>query len=1174
MRILQLKLIAFGPFTDVTIDLEKGDGDFHLIYGPNEAGKSSALRGLKQVLFGIPVRTADNFLHPHQQMRIGAILQHSDGSLIEFIRRKGRNNTLRAGNDKDVLDDSVLEKFLGAISAEVFETMFGIGHEDLVRGGQEILEGSGNVGQALFAAGSGIADLRLVQADLQKEAEALFSPSASKRRINEALSELRKNQVRLREAELPGAEWEKHDRALREAVTRRKELDYELQEKLREKNRLERIKEALSLIAQRKEILEKLKEYADAILLPEDFGERRINLLSAFEGAQSLRDEALQALGEIEKEMGKLEVPQPILDNSETIEELYQRLGSHRKAAKDRVQLVTRSSVLRSEAKEILSRLRDDLTLAEAERLKLKTTEIAHIESLGSKHDRLVSKRESIEEEISRLTSSLARIEEEINSVPTPKPTDALVEAVERAKEYATLEKQCKSEVLEIQSSEKGLKSKLAQRSLWPGGLQEVESLAIPSFETIDRFEKVMGEAEVEINRLRSGVSDTEEELIKIQGSIESLRLEQEVPTEEDLVNARKLRDEGWELVKKAWLEEDREREAIAHFIESFQSGNSLAEAYEISVQQADEIADRLRREADRVATKAKLLGDEQAKRTLLDRLKGELKEADEKMKQLRLEWTELWRSSGVTPLSPREMRAWSQDLIGIAEELPKLRERKTKAEAQWVDIERQRQALSECLQSLGEASVSEKESLSELIKRANRIIKTQESLKASKEKLLTEKKAQQNNLEEARAKAKRLETDLINWKHEWKKCLSPLGLSADTEPVEAKAFLEDLKDLFDKLKEAEILQKRIKGIDRDADQFDEDLRGLAQRIAPDLVDRSPEQLATELNARLKYARSAEATLKELEKQKKKQSKRLKEAQSKLRDLKAKLDSMCSEAGCSNYDELSVAERRSGARRGLERDLKEVEKQLRKLSAGSTIDEFVAEAESVDPDTIESRIEHLKNEIEEREHERSELDQTIGREKNVLEGMSGEATAAELAEERQQILARLEADIEKYVRLKIASAVLAQTIEQYRQKHQGPVLERTNELFSRLTLGSFEGIRAEYDEHGEPVLVGVRPGGKQLVRVEGMSDGTVDQLYLALRLASLDAYLRNNEPMPFIVDDILIRFDNERAVAALKILAGLSKETQVIFFTHHSHLVGLAEESLGSVVWKHKLDPA
>ncbi|MBW2046661.1 MAG: hypothetical protein JRI96_17605, partial [Deltaproteobacteria bacterium] len=159
-----------------------------------------------------------------------------------------------------------------------------------------------------------------------------------------------------------------------------------------------------------------------------------------------------------------------------------------------------------------------------------------------------------------------------------------MIEAVERAKEYATLEKQCKSELLEIQNSEKGLRSKLAQRSLWSGSLQEVESLAIPPSETIDRFEKVMGEAEVEINRLRSAVSDTEEELIKIRGSIESLRLEQEVPTEEDLVNARKLRHEGWGLVKKAWQEGKQDSEAIAHFVESFQSGSSLAEAYEISV--------------------------------------------------------------------------------------------------------------------------------------------------------------------------------------------------------------------------------------------------------------------------------------------------------------------------------------------------------------------------------------------------------------------------------------------------------------------------------------------------------------------------------------------------------------------------------------------------------------
>ena len=78
-----------------------------------------------------------------------------------------------------------------------------------------------------------------------------------------------------------------------------------------------------------------------------------------------------------------------------------------------------------------------------------------------------------------------------------------------------------------------------------------------------------------------------------------------------------------------------------------------------------------------------------------------------------------------------------------------------------------------------------------------------------------------------------------------------------------------------------------------------------------------------------------------------------------------------------------------------------------------------------------------------------------------------------------------------------------------------------------------------------------------------MSDGTIDQLYLSLRLAALERQLEGCEPMPFIVDDILIRFDDERARATLKILDELSDKTQVIFFTHHSRLVDLAKEAVG-----------
>ena len=156
--------------------------------------------------------------------------------------------------------------------------------------------------------------------------------------------------------------------------------------------------------------------------------------------------------------------------------------------------------------------------------------------------------------------------------------------------------------------------------------------------------------------------------------------------------------------------------------------------------------------------------------------------------------------------------------------------------------------------------------------------------------------------------------------------------------------------------------------------------------------------------------------------------------------------------------------------------------------------------------------------------------------------------------------------MEQYAGLRLASTVLNQAIERYREKNQGPILERSTELFARMTLESFDGLRVDFNDKGEAVLVGVRPGGKEVVTVEGMSDGTTDQLYLAVRLSSLDAYMERNEAMPFIVDDILIKFDDERATAALQVLAEISKRTQVIFFTHHKSLVELAEAHVAKEV--------
>ncbi len=86
-----------------------------------------------------------------------------------------------------------------------------------------------------------------------------------------------------------------------------------------------------------------------------------------------------------------------------------------------------------------------------------------------------------------------------------------------------------------------------------------------------------------------------------------------------------------------------------------------------------------------------------------------------------------------------------------------------------------------------------------------------------------------------------------------------------------------------------------------------------------------------------------------------------------------------------------------------------------------------------------------------------------------------------------------------------------------------------------------------------------------------MSSGTRDQLYLALRLAALEKYMKSSEPMPFIVDDILIHFDDDRSKATLAVLAELTKKTQVILFTHHSRVVEQAREVAGGVAVVHEL---
>jgi uncharacterized protein YhaN len=361
-------------------------------------------------------------------------------------------------------------------------------------------------------------------------------------------------------------------------------------------------------------------------------------------------------------------------------------------------------------------------------------------------------------------------------------------------------------------------------------------------------------------------------------------------------------------------------------------------------------------------------------------------------------------------------------------------------------------------------------------------------------------------------------------------------------------------------------------GMDRDTEDFKRKVNSLVEVVAIDLTARPADEAALELQHRLKRSRDSLSKQETLNKQLEKERERIKQATEDMMQIDAKLQSMCKEAFCDSIDQLSEAEKRSDTRRRIEADLNTTDQSLLQLSAGATVGEFVKEAAAIDPDSIAGEIERLDGDIQHLNQEKSELDQTIGSERTELSKMDGSARAADLAEKIQILLGGLGNDVEHYARLKIATKVLSLAIEQYREKSEGPILKNASALFNQITNGSFEGIRAEYDDKGQPVIVGVRQKDKEIVSVEGMSDGTTDQLYLALRLAGLEMYLETNEPIPFIVDDILIKFDNDRAIATLSALADISHKTQVIFFTHHHHLVELADKHINaSTLFHHTL---
>ncbi|SEM61329.1 Uncharacterized protein YhaN [Loktanella fryxellensis] len=137
-------------------------------------------------------------------------------------------------------------------------------------------------------------------------------------------------------------------------------------------------------------------------------------------------------------------------------------------------------------------------------------------------------------------------------------------------------------------------------------------------------------------------------------------------------------------------------------------------------------------------------------------------------------------------------------------------------------------------------------------------------------------------------------------------------------------------------------------------------------------------------------------------------------------------------------------------------------------------------------------------------------------------------------------------------------------LRRFRRDRRGTLLQASEAAFTAMTGGEWSGLDTQQMGRTER-LIGVRGGHGAHVAVDAMSTGTRGQLYLALRIAGHADFIARNGPLPFVTDDIHETFDDDRAQAAIRLAGEMGQRGQVILFTHHRHLVDLARDAIAGL---------
>lgn len=1159
MKIKRLDLLFFGPFTNRMLDFSDGNPGLHVVLGPNEAGKSSTLRALKAWLFGIDARSQDNFIHAYRQLRVGGILETSGGQQISCVRRKGNKDTLLDPETEQPIGDNVLSNLLPGLDEKLFSQLHGIDYQGLLQGGQAILEQSGDIGKSLFGAALGTKGKIDLLGELTSEADKLFKARGQNQIINTAAVALKEARRQERQESVSVRSWKDLQKELKEEEREIARIEYELTDARLSKSKLERFNRVAAALTERRELLDLLASQADVIVLPEDFGFRRKTALDKLAHAQQQLQKSSAKLERIKQEANSLEVPQGLLENQEAIEDLQLQLGAVQKSIKDKPAQDAKRRDRRNAAQDLLVGIRPDLDLETVAILKPILNRKRLITTLAKDSSLLKQKIGQLEMKRRELADEKITLEHELKALASPgHDVRSLQSAIMNARKSGDLTTMLGEARSTVSEQETTCLRDLSRLGRFEGSLNDLTACCMPERAVLDKFEKRHDDLDEQFRESTRHKVEAAGALSTLERKLKVLLSSTEIPTIQDLLTARQHREQGWQLIRGRYVDGSELNPAASEYA----GNNNLPEAYEDSVSTADEVADKLRLDAQRVQERLSL--EEQ-----IDIFKDQISKAECRLTELASdrsrfdsEWQAVWQGISTKVGTPKEMKEWSQRVEQLLQKLSQLEKYRAAVHSLEATQAVHVGILSSELSKLDYEGDIKEGDLESLILRSQELSEQQLNAKRRQreiESILNKIGLQQKNTSED---LHQLKDEEAQWLLNWAEAVDGLGIGAQPHPELALETMERLEELFHELKEADSAQRRIYGMDKDVERFSSAVSFVAERIGLTIGDAQPAELTQLLVKQLSQAQSDAAALNKIQRQISELKEEVAEAEQDIKITNESCAVLRTEAGVSSDDELVTVIETSIMKRRNMRRLQEVEQQLHELGEGHSIAELESEALGLDADQateqlnkLEITLADLSSDRDAKRDSRKELLLQI----HALDGSSKAAEAAELAE---QLLAGIVPDAEQYLRYTIARLILEEQIENYRRDNQTPVLRRAGELFAKLTLGSFAGLRDEIDEKGKPILLGVRPD-KSEVAVDGMSEGTRDQLFLSLRLATIELQGEQQERLPFVVDDILVGFDDARSKSCLEVLAQFAQKFQVLVFTHHS-MVAEAAKDLGS----------